>query len=174
MLSRSKSCLYLIFLLLQVNFLKNMKIFPILIPSVKYPDMKIFFDEIIDLAYMATIFESVTNHELFMLYQSFGFISSVIVNGRIIGCVSPRVRRSSLPAGLPNQEMMFVLCCVYYYFTYVTYFNKAPIPTPLQFFFRYGVIQQHHYIISPHLLPIRFVQCKRNYGPNCGHIAYGR
>lgn len=170
---------YLFFL---VGFMRNMKMSPVFVASAKHQDVIIFFEEIFDLALMAKILGRWPTHHLYMEYQNhlakpgnFVFFDGIIVNGRTIGCLNPKIRQSSseFPAGLSSPEMMFVLCCAYLS-NNVTFFNKSPKQYPLRFFYNNGVIHQHHYLISPHLLPLRFVQSKRANGHTCGHITYGK
>lgn len=163
--------------------MKHMKYTPTLVPCVKYPSVSIFFEEIMDLAFMANTIGNWNSYQLYLTYQhhiskpeTLSFIENLNVNARILGCLNPRNRSSSdvLPTGLKNQEMIFVLCCAYY-FNNKNFFNKAPNEYYLQHFFKSGVVYQHNYMISLHLLPLRFVQSKRNNNVHVfGHITFGK
>lgn len=167
---------------ISVGFMKNMKISPTFIPYVKYPHVTIFFEEILDLALMANALGNWSTPQLYLTYQNHivkpentAFLENLIVHARILGCHNPRVNTfgdTPLPF-LQNQEMIFVLCCAYYY-NNVKFFNKAPNQYYLQQFFKTAVIYHHQYIMSMHLLPLRFVQTKRyNGGSPCQNITYG-
>ncbi|XP_063700951.1 RNA-binding protein 47-like [Culicoides brevitarsis] len=163
-----------------VAFMKNMKTSPTLIPCYSFPNVAIHFEEILDLALMANILGTSDLDQLFKTYEAnitkpvnTAFVDNLIVNGRNLGCIPPRYPDASFPAILKNQEMTFVLCCAYYY-NNVNFLNKGPHEYRLQQFFSNGVICQHIYLISPHLLPLRFVQSKRNAGQSQGHVVYGK
>lgn len=102
--------------------MQNIKISPTFYAAAKFIETKIFFEEIFDLALMANVFENINSQDLYILYQSrvqnpeiCEYIENITVNGRILGCVSPKIRQSSeLPSGFSNHEMMFVLTCAFF------------------------------------------------------------
>lgn len=157
-----------------------MKIAPTIIPCYTFPQVSIFFEEILDLALMANILGNTDVNQLYKTYQrnmtkpmNSAFVDNLIIGGRILGCIPPRYSDATFPTMLKNQEMTFALCCAYY-FNNVSFLNKAPNEYLLHQFFANGVVYQHLYLISPHLLPLRFVQNRRNNASSHGCQIYGK
>uniref|UniRef100_A0A336LVQ3 CSON001232 protein n=1 Tax=Culicoides sonorensis TaxID=179676 RepID=A0A336LVQ3_CULSO len=164
-----------------IGVMKHMSVSPTIIPSLKYSsEFTIFAGEIVDLALMANIIGTSNYTELYKSYKArisntnnFEFMNDLNINGRVLGYFMQKPR-NNLPnlKEMSSDEMIFVLCCAYNY-NNVNFFNALPTRYPLKYFYNNGVINHHQYVISAALLPIRFVQTKRNNGSCFGHITFG-
>lgn len=133
-----------------------------------------------DLALMSQLIVGINTNDLYMHYESqlkksgpYKYLDALSINGRVLGCFDPVIRnKAPLKHGLPNHQMIFVLCDGLTQTNYM-FITKATIQYPLKYFYANGTEGASAYFVSGSLLPLRFVQAKR-FGSTFERVIFGQ